>query len=294
MASSQVFVSSIFTFLFLLPQTTSSAVICKTSSCGGSELNPPIKFPYRLKGTNNDQSCGCQGFDLSCNNQRQTILTLPNSGDVVVECIDYYKQSIYITDPDHCFARRFLDNFTLSGSPFQFLAVDNFTFLNCSANVTMMYGPYPQDIPCVSGDAYTIWITPSTNGTGISMTPPPSCRVISVALLPVSQFPTPLVQLTWGEPSCGECVADDGYCARRNATTLDVVCFQDLSAPSSNGTFSRIGSCSYYLSNYFYQLEKKSNYFYGSTLNLMVYMVLTLTHLLKVRKKVYITLKLPP
>jgi hypothetical protein len=113
MASRQVFVSSIFTFLFLLPQTTSSAVICNTSSCGGSE-NPFIMFPYRLKGTNNDQSCGYPGFDLSCNNQSQTILNLPHSGDVVVELIDYNEQSIYIADPGHCFARRFLDNFTLS------------------------------------------------------------------------------------------------------------------------------------------------------------------------------------
>jgi hypothetical protein len=258
MASSQVFVSSIFTFLLLLPQTTSSAVICKTSSCGGSE-NLPVNFPYRLKGTNADQSCGYPGFNLSCNNQSQTILTLPSSGDVVVERINYYKQSIYIADPGHCFARRFLDNFTLSGSPFQFVAVDNFTFLNCSANMMMMYWaywPYAQAIPCVSSDAYTIWITLSSYG-GISMTPSPSCWVILVALLPVSQFPTPFVQLTWGEPSCGDCVTGDGFCARKNATTLDVRCFQGLSAPSNSGTFSRIGSCSYYLIHYFYQLEKK-------------------------------------
>jgi hypothetical protein len=272
MASSQVFVSSIFTFLFLLPQTTSSAVIYNTSSCGGSELNPPIKFPYRLKGTNNDQSCCYPGFDLSCNNQSQTILTLPHSGDVVVELIDYYNQSIYISDPGHCFARRFLDNFTLSGSPFQFLAVKNFTFLNCSANVTMMmYVPYAWAIPCVSGDAYTIWSTPSSYG-GISVTPPPSCSVILVALLPFpmlllrSRGSVTVIQLTWVEPSCVGCVAGDGDCARKSATSLDDGCFPGFSAPSSNiGTFSRLRSCSYYL----------VHYFYGSTLNLTVYVLLT-------------------
>ncbi|XP_059442033.1 RING-H2 finger protein ATL22-like [Corylus avellana] len=239
MASSQVFVSSIFTFFILLPQITSSAVICKTSSCGDSE-NPLVKFPFRLKGTDADQSCGYPGFDLSCNNQNQTILTLP-SGDVVVEIIDYYEQSIYIDfdDPDHCFAGRLLQNFTLSGTPFQFPAFRMYvTFLNCSANVTMIHG---QAIDCVSGDGYKIWITPSAY-LGFLMTLPPSCQVILMALAPMSQLsPTRLLMhLTWGEPSCGECVAGGGYCARKSATTLDVGCFPALSSPSSNGTKTNI------------------------------------------------------
>jgi len=240
MASFQVFFSTFFIF-FVLPHITSSAIICKTSSCGGRE-NPLVNFPFRLKGKKTDQSCGYPGFDLSCNNQSQTILNLPYSGDVVVEHIDYYEQSVYIDDPDHCFARRLLQNFTLSGSPFRFAAVGNFTFLNCSANETMMllmyeYG-YGRVIRCVSGDDYNIWITVSPYAE-ILMSTMPSCRVILMGLLPVplSPSPSPTVQLTWGEPSCGECVAGDGYCARKNATSLDVGCFNNI-VSSSNGTFT--------------------------------------------------------
>lgn len=236
MASFQVFFSTFFIF-FVLPHITSSAIICKTSSCGGRE-NPLVNFPFHLKGMKIDQSCGYPGFDLSCNNQSQTILNLPYSGDVVVEHIDYYEQSIYIDDSDHCFARRLLQNFTLLGSPFQFAAVGNFTFLNCSANETMTlpmyeYG-YGRVIRCVSGDDYNIWITVSPYAE-ILMTMP-SCRVILMGLLPLPLSPSPTVQLTWGEPSCGECVAGDGYCARKNATDLEVGCFNIV--PSSNGTFT--------------------------------------------------------
>jgi hypothetical protein len=168
MASFHVFFSTFF--FFLLPHISSAAVICQTSSCDGSL---PVNFPFRLKGYQN-RSCGYPGFDLSCNNQSQTILTLPYSGDVVVYLIDYYEQSIYIADPDHCFARRFLENFTLSSSPFQyFLAVENFTFYELLRQRDDDVWPYARAIRCVSGDAYRIWITPSP--TGISMTPPPSC-----------------------------------------------------------------------------------------------------------------------
>jgi hypothetical protein len=235
MASFQVFFSTFFIFFFL-PHITSSAIICETSSCGGRE-NPLVNFPFRLnsKGMKTDKSCGYPGFDLSCNNQSQTILTLPYSGDVVVEHIDYYEQSIYIDDPDHCLARRLLQNFNLSGSPFGFAAVRNFTFFNCSANETTMYEyGYGRVIPCVSGDDYNIWITASRySETLMTM---PSCRVILMDLLPVPLSPSPMVQLTWGEPSCGECLAGDGYCALKSATSLDVGCFNIV--PSSNGTFT--------------------------------------------------------
>lgn len=243
MASYQVFFSTIFTFFFFfLPHIISSAIICETSSCGASE-NMLVKFPYRLKSTKSAESCGYPGFDLSCNNQSKTILTLPYSGDFFVEHIDYYDQSIYIDDPDGCFFRRFLQNFTLSGSPFQFAAVGNFTFFNCSANETKFYG-YVWDIPCLSGDGYNIWI--ALSGHSEFMMTPPSCRVILMGLLPAVS-PSRFVQLTWGEPSCGECVADDGYCARKSATSLEVGCFQP--SPSSNGMFSF--KISKFLNNYY-------------------------------------------
>ena len=84
MASFQIFFVS--TFFFFLHNTALRAKICETLlSCDGYASDFRIKFPFQLNTTTSRstqaKSCGYPGFNLSYNNQRQTILTLPYSGD---------------------------------------------------------------------------------------------------------------------------------------------------------------------------------------------------------------------
>ncbi|XP_040989234.1 putative RING-H2 finger protein ATL21A isoform X1 [Juglans microcarpa x Juglans regia] len=234
MAAFQVFFSIFFFCFFFLPQIASSATICKPSSCDGIQ-NPPVKFPFRLIGSQ-DEACGYDpGFDLSCNNQNQTILTLPSSGDFVVVNIAYSEQWVYIGDPEQCIFKRFLHNFSLSGSPFllgQYPPYDlhqNSTFYNCSSNVTNMhFGYWPID--CLGSDDSKVFLT--RTGYDDDSPPPASCRAIGTALVPMLRTDNSVL-IRWGEPNCQGCEESGGDCARQNATSLEVGCFN---VPSSSQT----------------------------------------------------------
>lgn len=226
MASFLILFSTFF-FIFFSPETASSAVICKTSSCGGSG-NPDVKFPFRLK--QSPEACGYPGFDLSCNNRSQTILSLPYSGDFVVRGVSYLGQSIFIDDQENCLFRRFLHNFSLSGSPFRFESSGTFTFFNCSANATEVYGFW--QIPCLSGDDYVVFIAQSFFTQTLAL--PATCQAISTVLLPDLRLGA--AQLNWDLPICQGCEEQRGDCARTNTTSLDVGCFN---VPSNTGTFKR-------------------------------------------------------
>ncbi|KAB1215496.1 putative RING-H2 finger protein ATL69 [Morella rubra] len=112
-------------------------ILCSSSF---SPKNPDVKFPFRLK--QSPEACGYPGFDLSCNNRSQTILSLPYSGDFVVRGISYLGQSIFIDDQENCLFRRFLHNFSLSGSPFRFESSGTFTFFKLGQRdrVSVKYG----------------------------------------------------------------------------------------------------------------------------------------------------------
>ncbi|KAG2721347.1 hypothetical protein I3760_02G078100 [Carya illinoinensis] len=118
MAAFQIFFSIFFFGFFFLPQIASSPTNCKPSSCNGTQ-NLPVKFPFRLNGSQAEACCYDPRFDLSCNNQNQTILTLPSSGDFVVIEISYREQWLQIGDPEQCIFKLLLHNFSLSGSPFR-------------------------------------------------------------------------------------------------------------------------------------------------------------------------------
>ncbi|ONI07426.1 hypothetical protein PRUPE_5G119800, partial [Prunus persica] len=51
-------------------------------------------------------NCGYAGFDLSCNNQSQTIITFPSSGDFIVQWINYREQTLFINGTDNCIPKR--------------------------------------------------------------------------------------------------------------------------------------------------------------------------------------------
>ncbi|KAI3903937.1 hypothetical protein MKW92_047380 [Papaver armeniacum] len=113
---------------------------CPISSCGENSLSPiTIQYPFSIVKNNNqgkEFSKGCvypPGFDLSCKNQNETILKLPFSGEFYVRGISYYEQKIQVSDPDDCLPRRYLQNISLSGTPYVSEAYPSYIFCNCSA-----------------------------------------------------------------------------------------------------------------------------------------------------------------
>lgn len=165
MASFHIFFSISFLILFFLCRIATSQNFCQPSYCGDNSTVLPIKFPFQLN-TTQTKGCGYPGFNLSCNNRNQTILTHPYSGDFVVESIYYFGQSIsIINDPDYCLARWFLNqNITLSalGSPFHLDTTETYTcfYYNCSSNVTKIIYEFYLPVYCLSRDNLTVLATP--------------------------------------------------------------------------------------------------------------------------------------
>ncbi|XP_019160462.1 PREDICTED: RING-H2 finger protein ATL22-like [Ipomoea nil] len=110
---------SVFIVSLVALTSSSSDDYCSPYSCNHVS-GPEIKFPFRVIGRQPER-CGYPnpGFNLSCNHQGETILTLPSTpGSFVVNDIDYASQIIRISDPHKCLSQRIL-NLSLAGSPFR-------------------------------------------------------------------------------------------------------------------------------------------------------------------------------
>ncbi|KAI6707065.1 hypothetical protein NL676_010027 [Syzygium grande] len=207
----------IFVPSFVLAQKTTAVHHCP-SSCGGSGLS--VRFPFRL----NQSSCGYPGFDLSCNSQRQTILTLPLSGNFVVQNIDYAAQAIYLNDGGNCLPSRLL-NFKLDRSPFRAPLRKNFTLMNCSSEAVPAAMPTLLEIQCMSGGDYTVMSVESQFYGGHGSHGCDEIGTISVPLM--WRFTSDLhedLRLSWREPDCKSCLARGGTCGVRNGSSLEIAC----------------------------------------------------------------------
>ncbi|KAL2524952.1 RING/U-box superfamily protein [Abeliophyllum distichum] len=215
-------------FLFFsFTQPVLCADICSPAYCN-SIHGPGIRFPFRLIGRHPER-CGYPGFDLSCNNQNQTILNLPRSGEYVVDYIDYTQQVILINDPDHCVPKKIL-NFSLSGSPFEGTYTKKYTFFNCSSVWTEYTSYDVEPLLCLSGENYTVLAMSSYS---LPQQIPVSCHEISHVSIPalryVSQYWSSMearedFQLTWDEPGCTSCEVNGGICGFKGNTVLELGC----------------------------------------------------------------------
>ncbi|KAJ7952143.1 putative Ring finger protein [Quillaja saponaria] len=239
-------------FLFLIDPTISNPQFCEDIYCG--ELR--IHFPFGLKGAD-PQNSACRsypGLELSCKNKSQTILTLPNSGDYVVNRIDYELQTVRINDPDNCLAKRFLKNLSLSRSPFYFdrsaYDIFNITFLNCSSTESLLPASCRSDN---INDNFSVIATRTVRAASPRWSS--FCKFISSALVPISNMEMwPFwnclnedIELSWNEPSCGRCETEGGDCGFVSSTGLRVGCFnrqkesQGLSRSAKYGITLGIG-----------------------------------------------------
>lgn len=178
MAASKFCLAVVFLLAFFFPNGAESQFLCRSTYCGGGS-SPPVRFPFRLKNSQ-DPRCGYQpDFDLSCNNRNKTILNLPIAGDLAVERIDYRLQTLWINDPDQCFPRRLLaESFNLQDSPFMsFYRSENFTVLNCSYNVETLPFDRVRKIKCMSGENYSVITVPDRDYAMVSAFLPAPCNV---------------------------------------------------------------------------------------------------------------------
>lgn len=209
-------------FFFLLPHA--AATTCGVSACAASGLS--IRFPFRLT-DRQPPACGYSSiFDLSCNNLKQTILTLPASGNFTVDSINYSGQLVWINDHDNCIFKRFLNkDFSLVDSPFQYrFDLQEYTFYNCTPQPVKLYMWTP--ISCLSSHNYEVIGVPSWSKSWSS--PSPFCDVISTALVPsdTSEFG---VSLTWNKPDCRFCEASGKACGFQNGSRSMIHCSSTLS-----------------------------------------------------------------
>ncbi|XP_062028929.1 RING-H2 finger protein ATL22-like [Rosa rugosa] len=216
------------------------AATCPRLAC--TSHSPSIQLPFRLA-NRQLSSCGYAGFDLSCNNQKQTILTLPSSGNFIVQNINYKEQIVTINDPENCLPKRFLngDHFNLTDSPLTFWTdTRNYTFLNCSAKD----GTLAASISCLSSDYYKVFLVP-TSDWPTSWYP---CSIISTALVPIYSFQwrdlndVLDIRLSWNKPDCRSCEAGgrstldvgrarDGLHRRQSITELSTAVDQQVQPP---------------------------------------------------------------
>lgn len=223
-------------------ETKTSAGSCESTWCGEIE----IRFPFGLRGGDGDGGGGCSypKFDVWCDNESRTMVSVGNAGELVVKGINYENQTIQVNDPNGCLPKRFLQNLSLKLSvPTLTFHIDrthytlpNLTFLTCDSNITQSYPLSPISCLADSNDS-VIAVWPRIISPALSE----RCRVISSALVPISDslmwpfWPdlTSDIELTWTNPDCRLCESRGLDCGFLNLTTNEVGC---LDPPHANQT----------------------------------------------------------
>ncbi|KAM5584996.1 hypothetical protein ABKV19_004401 [Rosa sericea] len=97
---------------------------CTETRC--SSEGPAIRFPFRLKGRQ-PVHCGYPGFDLSCTNDKKTLLEMPSASKLYVGGINYTSQVIETYFAVDCLAR----DIFYHGSSSTFKYVGNASLFSC-------------------------------------------------------------------------------------------------------------------------------------------------------------------
>ncbi|XP_015062124.1 putative RING-H2 finger protein ATL21A [Solanum pennellii] len=117
-------IMSLFFFLFshhcVLSNTQNFS--SNISICG----NLTIQYPFKLQSQNTQQNPNYNNFPLRCTDQGNTLLTIPFSGDFLVQEINYSTKEIKLQNPYNFLPRKLL-HLNLFSSPFS-TSSQNYTF----------------------------------------------------------------------------------------------------------------------------------------------------------------------
>ena len=182
---------------------------CKASRCSH---HPVIQFPFQLKDQPVPDHYGYQGFELTCSEEKRTILELPNSAKLWVKKIDYTSQEMFVRYPDdeYCLQRRIV-NLNLSALPLQFTESTSFSFFNCSEKKSESDG-FWGSIPSTCSSSDPVYFTYSSYYLSeVDLT---SCRKIFNATIPdfILYDDYDKSSMNWSKPMCGNCEARGEKC----------------------------------------------------------------------------------
>ncbi|XP_059667218.1 rust resistance kinase Lr10-like [Cornus florida] len=240
MAINILFSSFSMLLILVLAKVGGGHALCGVSRC--SDYGPAIRFPFKIKDQQPDNQCGYPGFELSCNDNNQTVLELPFSLKVLVKKIDYTSQLIHIyhdyNDPKSCLA-----NLSLPVSPFHFkdyFYPYDFALFNCSAP--------DRDrgylVPCLDVPGYHVYaVDSSVEIDYYSLT---SCSKIAanISSVPYDFFSQNFrTQLNWSTPNCGKCESQGKICSFKNYTGgYEIQCSEESQGVSSTAMLLIRGS----------------------------------------------------
>ncbi|KAI8544965.1 hypothetical protein RHMOL_Rhmol07G0006400 [Rhododendron molle] len=220
------FLLSVF-LLFPLISAVNTTPSCPTFICFNSNFT--IRFPFQALLPGASPNCVYPGFNLSCDNQGNTVIRFPYSGEFFVRSIDYQAQEILLYDPSNCLPRRLMD-FNLSGTPFRVAYHINYTFMVCPTAFTQSRFTA---VHCLSNSTNTTLATSSN--TLVEILASKYCKVLVTMPIPVSSpkqsesgFTSGLngdLQLYWDVPNCEDCEAQGAMCGFQNNTSQQVMCF---------------------------------------------------------------------
>ncbi|KAH0729116.1 hypothetical protein KY289_000304 [Solanum tuberosum] len=203
--------------MVLLAMVGDGAYDCSEPRCGS--YGPSIHFPFRLR--HQPEYCGYPGFELSCDRENQTILTLPNSLILYVEEIDYMSQKISLSDPERCLILNIL-HLNLSASPFSFtvdepyLTLENISIFKCSG------------MPAYYRNYYSVCASDKTLfAVSDCLYSLPHTTCIKIHEIPSYGMTTySVIRLSWLNTNCSYCERLEKDCGFKNYTKqLTTQCF---------------------------------------------------------------------
>ncbi|RVW19006.1 Rust resistance kinase Lr10 [Vitis vinifera] len=202
---------------------------CPTSNRCGVQ-GPLIQFPFRLK--SQPHHCGYPGFVLSCTENNQIMLELPDSVKLLVKNIIYKSREIIVQNPDNCLERQ-LRNLSLASSPFQFKFEGDVTFFNCSSLKTAESFA-AHFIPCLSIPGNPVYAVDSfypLQNMDLS-----SCRRLYNASVGYHVFTDytfngSAFSLKWPKSICGSCLRGGHICRlkKSNSREPETECIKGVS-----------------------------------------------------------------
>ncbi|KAF2322179.1 hypothetical protein GH714_008232 [Hevea brasiliensis] len=219
---------------------------CNTSRCGS--FGPPVRFPFRIRGKQ-PLHCGYPqpGFHLSCSENNETVLELPNSWKLFVQEIDYKSQVIHANDSGGCLPRRLILNLNLSVSPFEIMnRKENITLFKCPSRKMKDLFNNIWQIPCLSDLHYDVLAILSD----WSIVDPDIvyCTKIhdysEVASIDSVVYQEYILLLNWYNPTCKFCEAKGKYCRlKMNTIDSETECYGSIKP--TKGT--SVVLCSFYI-----------------------------------------------
>ncbi|XP_047322965.1 RING-H2 finger protein ATL22-like [Impatiens glandulifera] len=209
---------------------------CRPVQCrkGG----PIVRFPFRLK-DRQPQHCGYPGFDLSCSDFNEPILSLPDSVQFYIKQINYTGKFIHVQEQGGCLARiRYLN---LSSSQFDFSGSSR------DINLTIFSCPSSSGSGDLELDRFKTCLDDPDLGRrrmyyamgsdwSIDLVPILSCtKMYNVSGLPSNDvlFKNYDLTLDWPPLICGDCDSQRKYCRFvNNSLGNQTECYGHIELPN--------------------------------------------------------------